>query len=357
MILPESAHVAFEKAAEYFGVKAVHAPLDADYRADMRAVKKLINRNTILLVASTPSYPHGVVDPIEELGRLAQRHHLPLHVDGCLGGFLLPFVERLGHDVPPFDFRVPGVCSMSADVHKYGYAAKGASVLMYRNMKHFKHQFFLYENWPGGIFLSPGLLGTRPGGPIGAAWAALQAMGENGYLRHARTVMQTTKRLQAGVNAVPGLAVVGRPHMSVFAYRSTDPAVNILAVGDQMEKRGWHIDRQQKPDSLHAMVTPRHAAVVDDYLRDLRASVDYVRAHPEAALEAGAALYGMAFSVPFRSLVKNDLLKTAMKMYGPECEIPSLGEDGASDDPLKKVGLLFLQAKNRLAGWWDKKKP
>jgi hypothetical protein len=143
----------------------------------------------------------------------------------------------------------------------------------------------------------------------------------------------------------------------VFAYRSTDPAVNILAVGDQMEKRGWHIDRQQKPDSLHAMVTPRHAAVVDDYLRDLRASVDYVRAHPEAALEAGAALYGMAFSVPFRSLVKNDLLKTAMKMYGPECEIPSLGEDGASDDPLKKVGLLFLQAKNRLAGWWDKKKP
>lgn len=204
MIAPQSIHVAWEKAARYFGVKMVHAPLRRDMRVDVDAVRKRINRNTILIVGSAPSYPHGVIDPIVELGTVAREHNLPFHVDSCLGGFLLPFVERLGYEIPTFDFRVPGVTSISADIHKYGYSAKGASVLLYRNMDYLKHQFFVHESWPGGVFISPALLGTRPGGAIAAAWASLKAIGMDGYLDLARRVMETTAALQEGIRSIPG---------------------------------------------------------------------------------------------------------------------------------------------------------
>ncbi|HDP34497.1 MAG TPA: aspartate aminotransferase family protein, partial [Candidatus Hydrogenedentes bacterium] len=153
MIAPESVHVAFEKGAHYFDVKLTRVPVDANYRVDPEAVRKRVNRNTILIIGSAPSYPYGVVDPIPALGEVAQQAGLPLHVDGCLGGFMLPFVEKLGYALPPFDFRVPGVTSMSADVHKYGYSAKGASVVLYRNMDYLKHQFFVYTDWSGGIYI------------------------------------------------------------------------------------------------------------------------------------------------------------------------------------------------------------
>mgnify|MGYP001000221556 CR=1 FL=1 len=169
MIVPESIHMAFEKGAHYFGVKPVRVPVDEHYRVDLDVVRKRINRNTALIIGSAPSYPFGVIDPIEGLGKIAQEKGIPLHVDGCLGGFMLPFVERLGNKVPPFDFRVPGVTSMAADVHKYGYSAKGASVILYRSMEYLKHQFFVYTDWSGGIFISPALLGTRCGGPIAEA--------------------------------------------------------------------------------------------------------------------------------------------------------------------------------------------
>jgi len=227
MIVPETVHMAFEKGAHYFGVKSVHAPVGKDKRVDVKAVKKLIKRNTILLVGSAPCYPFGVVDPIEELGELALKKNLPLHVDSCLGGYLLPFVEKLGYPVPPFDFRVPGVTSISADTHKYGFAAKGASTILYRNIDLLKYQMFVYTDWPGGVFASPALLGTRPGGAIAAAWAAMVALGEDGYLETARTIMDTSKKLMDGINAIPGLAVVGRPHMSVFAFRSVDRDLNV----------------------------------------------------------------------------------------------------------------------------------
>ncbi len=210
MIAPGSIHVAWEKAAHYFGVKMVHAPLDENFCVDVEAVERLINRNTILLVASAPCYPHGTVDPIPALGELALRHNLPLHVDSCLGGFLLPFVERLGYPVTPFDFRVPGVTSIGADLHKYGFSAKGASVLLYRRMEYLQHQFFVYSDSPIGIFASPAMLGTRPGGAIAAAWAALNAIGLDGYLEISRTIMDTTKRLKQGIEAINGLTVLGQ---------------------------------------------------------------------------------------------------------------------------------------------------
>lgn len=347
MIAPESVHVAWEKAAGYFDVKLVRAPLDENFCVNPDAVEKLINRNTILLVASAPSYPHGVVDPIPALSDIACRRNLPLHVDACLGGFLLPFVERLGRPVTPFDFRLPGVTSIGADVHKYGFSAKGASVLLYRSMAYLKHQFFVSENWPGGIFASPALLGTRPGGAIAAAWAALNAIGMAGYEGIARGIMATRDRLMNGIRAIDGLEILGRPTMSVFAYTSRDKNLDIYAVGDQLEKRGWLVDRLQKPAALHCMVMPRHGAQADAYLTDLRQAVETVRENPDLSAQGNAALYGMIAHVPFRGLIKSQVYKMMGDLYGPECKMPALTDEAGEPSWLARqavrLGLKILK--------------
>ena len=332
MILPESAHVAWEKGAKYFGVKAVHAPLDKNFRVNVNAVRKKINRRTIMILGSAPQYPHGMIDPIEDLGRIAREKNIPLHVDACVGGYLLPFVEQLGYEVPLFDFRVPGVTSISADTHKYGYAAKGASTILYRNIDYLKHQIFVYENWPGGIFASPAILGTRPGGSIAAAWAAMQAMGQEGYLENARVIMKTTRCLMDGVNSIKGLEVLGDPPMSLFAFHSIDKNVNIYAVGDCMEKKGWHIDRQQRPECLHAMVTPLHSDASSRYLTDLAEAVEYVRNHPELATQGAAAMYGMIANVPLRGMIRKEVLNMMADMYGPGGKMPDLAGGELPED-------------------------
>ncbi len=357
MIVPESIHVAFEKGAQYFGVKPVHVPVDADCRVSSDEVRKRINRNTVLIVGSAPSYPFGVIDPIEELGAVAEQAKVPLHVDGCLGGFMLPFVERLGHPVPAFDFRVPGVTSMTADVHKYGYSAKGASVILYRNMDYLKHQFFAYTEWPGGIFISPALLGTRSGGPIAAAWAAIQALGVDGYSEQARVVMEATKRLTEGIAAIDGLTILGAPQMSVFAYASEDPALNIYVVGDLMEKRGWHVDRLQKPEALHAMVTPGHLETADAFLADLRDAVAEARAHPELAEKGNAAMYGIMADLPLRGMIKKNVLKIMEQMYGPDGVMPDFDpaapdtDDAAAPPPKQDVSIKLAGLLVKIKRW------
>ena len=307
MILPESSHPAFEKAAHYFDVVAVRTPLGADFRADIEATKAAITENTIMLVGSAPCYPYGVIDPIAELAALAEERKIGMHVDACLGGFLLPFVKKAGYPIPDFDFTLPGVTSMSADIHKYGFAAKGASTVLYRNAQLRRRQFFVFADWCGGIYASPTMTGTRPAGALAAAWATLRAMGEDGYLRNAKQIMGTAKRLRDGVNAIPGLYVVGEPDMSVFAFASDE--VEMFAVGDAMDERGWHLDRQQKPNALHLMVTLAHEGVVDDFLADLAASVEYVRANPSAATEGSAPMYGMMATAPDRGMIKDFVLE------------------------------------------------
>lgn len=346
MIAPETVHVAWDKAAKYFNVKMVKIPLREDFTVDTDVLKKKINRNTILIVASAPSYPHGVIDPIEDIGRIASEKNIPFHVDSCLGGFFLPFMEKIGYRVPKFDFRCEGVTSMSADVHKYGFGAKGASVLLYRNMEYLKHQFFIHPDWPGGVFASPALLGTRPGGPIAAAWAAMNSLGMDGYCEMARGIMETTRKLTAGINAVDGLKILGKPVMSVFAYGSTDKKVSIFAVGDIMEDKGWHVDRLQRPEGLHAMVTPAHEAVADQYLLDLREAVGKVKANPGLSSRGNAALYGMIAHVPFRGLIKKEVGKMMEKMYGPEGEMP-MGQNGKQSF----AGRMGACALNFLSGW------
>jgi glutamate/tyrosine decarboxylase-like PLP-dependent enzyme len=346
MIVPETIHVAWDKAARYFNVKMVKIPLKEDFTVDADVLKKKINHNTILIVASAPSYPHGVIDPIEDIGRVASEKNIPFHVDSCLGGFFLPFMEKIGNKIPVFDFRCEGVTSISADVHKYGFGAKGASVLLYKDMGYLKHQFFIHPDWPGGVFASPALLGTRPGGPIAAAWAAMNALGMNGYCQIARSVMETTRKLIAGIQAVDGLTILGKPVMSVFAYGSTDKRVSIFAVGDIMEDKGWHVDRLQRPEGLHAMVTPAHEAVADQYLSDLREAVARVRANPGLSSRGNAALYGMIAHVPFRGLIKKEVGKMMEKMYGPEGEMPM---DHKGKDPFAvRMGICVL---NFLSKW------
>jgi glutamate/tyrosine decarboxylase-like PLP-dependent enzyme len=286
MVLPVSAHPAFDKAAHYFGVKPVKVPVGPDFRARVRAVKRAINWRTVLLVGSAVSYPQGVVDPIAELAGLAKKKKILMHVDACVGGMMLPFVRSLGYPVPPFDFAVDGVTSISVDLHKYGYAAKPASVVLYRDKDLRKHQYYAYTDWPGGIYVSPTMTGTRPGGAIAAAWAILNRLGFSGYREIAAEVMQGVQQLRAGVAEIDGVEVLGDPVMSLLALGSDE--VDIYEVGDQMQDRGWHMDRQQRPPSLHLTVNRGHLQSVPAFLSDLRESVEASRRDPrERMIEKG----------------------------------------------------------------------
>jgi glutamate/tyrosine decarboxylase-like PLP-dependent enzyme len=275
MILPITAHPAFEKAEHYFNVKPIHTPVRADFRADVAAVRAAITPRTVLIVGSAPSYPHGVIDPISDLARIARDHKILFHVDACVGGFVLPFARRLGYPIPPFDFSVDGVTSISADLHKYGYTAKGASLILYRNKKIRRHQLFAYLDWSGGVYASPTMVGTRPGGAIAAAWAVMNYLGEEGYLALTDQVMKTATKLRNGINAIDGLRVVSDPDMSLMAI--TSDRLNVYEVGDEMTLRGWHLDRQQLPPTLHLTVMPTHARSVDLFLSDLSAAATAAR--------------------------------------------------------------------------------
>lgn len=295
MLLPVTAHPALLKAAHYLDVKPVPFGIGPDFRADVGDAARLASASTILVVASAPAFPHGVVDPVSDLAALARERGALCHVDSCIGGFMLPWAERLGRAVPPFDFRVPGVTSMSVDVHKYGYGAKGTSLVLYRNKALRRHQFFAHTDWPGGMYASPTAAGTRPGGAIAAAWAVMNFLGEEGYLRLARQTLEATDRLIAGIGAIGGLRVLGRPDMTIFAFTSDDR--DIFAVGSAMERRGWRMDRQHLPDSLHLVVTANHAPVVDAFLADLAAAAAEVGPGGAAPSSQGA-FYGMLGQAP-----------------------------------------------------------
>ena len=305
-IVPVTVHPAFEKAFHYLGVKPIRIPVDDGFRADVKAAREAVSENTILMVGSAPAYPHGVIDPIPELAEIAAERDISFHVDSCLGGFMLPFIRELGYPVPEFDFNVPGVTSISADLHKYGYAAKGASTIIHRNSELRKYQFFVYPDWPGGLFGSPTMTGTRPGGAIAAAWAILNYLGKNGYLELAELTMKTAERLMEGVESIPGLYILGEPDMTVFAFSADD--YNIYAIGEAMEYRGWQLDRQQDPASLHLMATPTHANIVDEFIEDLKTSVEDVKAGKVKETEGMVAMYGMMGTISDRKMVNDFIL-------------------------------------------------
>jgi len=265
IVTGDTAHPAFAKACHYLDVEQVRVPHTADGRVDVDAASAAVDGRTAMVVGSAPCYPFGVIDPIPALAALAAARGVLCHVDACLGGWLLPFWEALGEPVPPWHFAVDGVTSLSMDVHKYGYATKGASVLLHRTAELRMHQLFVYEEWPGGLYGSLTTAGTRSGAPIAAAWAAVHHLGRAGYLDLARQVRDTTRRFLDGIGSIDGLRVTHEPDLSVFEL--TSDRVPVGAVGDVMDDRGWHLDRQQ--GGLHLMVSPYHARVADRFLADL----------------------------------------------------------------------------------------
>ena len=291
VVIPVTAHVALEKAAHLLGIKLLRAPLRDDWRADVEWIRAHVTPNTVALVGSAPNYAHGMIDPIEELAGIAQEHDLGLHVDGCLGGFILPWGEKLGYPIPRFDFRVPGVTSISADTHKYGYALKGTSVLLYRDSDLRRYQYFNYPGWPGGIYLSPGLSGSRSGGIVAATWAAMVSLGENGYLEIADAIFKTAAAIRAGIDAIPELEIIGDPTFLV-AFRA--PELNIYHVNDHLIDKGWRLNALQLPPALHFCVTRPNTApgVADAFMRDLSDAVNYAK-HPPRVEPRSGALYGL----------------------------------------------------------------
>ena len=270
----ESAHAAFTKAADYFDVDLVRVPVGDDFRTSAAALADACTEDTVMVVGSAPSYPHGVIDPIADIAGLARGRGILCHVDACMGGYLLPFLAELGRVDVPFDFRVPGVTSVSADVHKYGYASKGVSVILYRTHELARKQVFATTDWLGGFYASTAVAGTRPAGPIAAAWAALMFIGHEGYLELTRTAHDAACALRNGIESIPGLTVRGDPPATVLAFGARDPeALDIFAVGERLASQGWYLDRQNRPDSLHATVHAGSAATVPALVEDLRRAV------------------------------------------------------------------------------------
>lgn len=291
MILPETAHVAFDKGAHYFGVRVIRAPVDpVTTLVDVGFVRDHVGPNTVLLVGSAGNYPYGTIDPIEALSALALEHGVGLHVDGCLGGFILPFGEQLGHPIPPFDFRLPGVTTISADTHKYGYGPKGTSVLLFRDKALRRHLFFARPDWKGGMYASPGLGGSRSGGLIAATWAVLVALGRQGYLEKARRIFDTAFAMQAEVRRHAALRLMGAP---TFCFSFTSDAFDIYHVNDFMKTRGWRFNGQQFPSAIHMCVTGPQTApgVVERFGADLAEAVAYAE-HPPQPVPRSGALYG-----------------------------------------------------------------
>ncbi len=291
VIIPVTAHVALDKAAHLLGIRLLKAPLADDWRADVRWIRDHVTPNTVALVGSAPNYAHGVIDPIEDLAEIALAHDVGLHVDGCLGGFILPWGERLGYPIPRFDFRVPGVTSISADTHKYGYGLKGTSVLLYRNPELRRYQYFNYPDWPGGIYMSPGLSGSRSGGIVAATWAAMVSLGESGYMEVAKKIFATAAEIRSGVDAIPELEVIGDPTFLV-AFRAR--SLNIYHVNDHLIAKGWRLNSLHLPPALHFCVTRPNTApgVADAFLGDLHDAVEYAK-HPAREEPKSGALYGL----------------------------------------------------------------
>lgn len=349
IVQPTTQHPALAKAAHALGVRIKKVPVDAQQRADVAAMERAITPHTILLCASAPQYAHGVLDPIPELGLLAERHRIPFHVDACLGGFMLPWVEALGYELPPWDFRVPGVTSISADLHKMGYGAKGASALVYRSMDYLKHQFYVDADYPGGIYAVPGLLGTRGGGPLAAAWASMKALGQTGYRQAARQVMGATQEMRDMLLAIPQIELVGQSCMNVLAYKTRHNQPDIFVLADRLQEKGWMVDRQQFPNCIHLTVQSHNRPVLAQYARDVREAIRWALDHPEATAQGEAALYGLMARIPMRGMVRTNVRQLLIDMYGGGAKAEA-GEDGELPPAPGWMGWI-----NRMLAAWQRR--
>lgn len=288
IVLPASAHAAFEKACSYFDVESRRIPVRDDWRADPVAMDEAVDANTVLLVASAPQYPQGVIDPIEDVAAIGSKHGVNVHVDACMGGMVLPFLEMAGEPIPPWDFRVSGVTSVSVDLHKYGYTAKGASVLIHRNKKLRSYQTFVTDNWLGGLYGSSGILGTKSGGPMASAWAVMSYLGDEGYVRLATTARKACLHLAETIDAMPELVVRARPDSTLLSFGArSDLDIKVLA--ELVRERNWYVDQQGPPASLHCTVHAGHVQTIDAFASDL---LDCVQRTPKISGSGTLGAYG-----------------------------------------------------------------
>ena len=312
-IIPETAHTAFHKAAEYFKIRLYLVSCKTpSHKVHVPSVNRLINSNTVLLVGSAPNFPHGIIDDITSLSKLAVRNRLPLHVDCCLGSFLVPYLTKAGFDSEPFDFQLPGVTSISVDTHKYGFAPKGNSVVLYRYSKLRSYQYFVSADWVGGVYASPSMAGSRPGALIAGCWASLMNQGEEGYIKSCNSIVGAAKKLEARIREDPALCVdlevIGRPLVSVVAFESH--TLNTYNLADAMSSKGWHLNALQNPPAIHVAVTLPIVPVVDKMMEDLADAVKDVKLQQANGKAKGgpaqgdaAALYGIAGSLPDKRIV------------------------------------------------------
>ncbi len=302
MIVPTTAHAAFDKAAQYFNIKMIRIPVGADFKADVTQTADAITPNTIVLVGSAPSFPHGTIDPIAQLSALALKNGLGFHTDACLGGFILPWADKLGYEVAPFDFRLPGVTSVSIDTHKYGYAAKGSSVILYRNPKLRNYQFYTITDWPGGLYFSPTFAGSRPGALIATAWAAMVTIGERGYMDIAKRILETGAEIKNGIEEIPELYILGDPLWDIaFSSKTLD----IYKIMDYMTERNWNLNGLQHPPAVHICLTHRHSrpGLAAKFIADLKFAVQQVAKNPDQETAGMGRLYGMAAQIPDKAMV------------------------------------------------------
>jgi len=314
-VAPVTIHAAFNKAASYFGMKIILVPIDpVTMQADLKAVKRAINKNTVLIAGSAVNYPHGVMDDIEALGQLALKHNVGLHVDCCLGSFMVAFAEKAGYKLPLFDFRVPGVTAISCDTHKYGFAPKGSSIMMYHTKELRRYQYFSLPTWPGGIYASPSVAGSRPGALIAGCWATLMHIGEEGYIKEAKKVIGAQIKVRKAIEAIPNLYVYGEPRTSVVAFNSKK--FNIYDISDQMKKRGWHLSALQSPPGVHFTSTIPSADASDEFILDLKEVMQDFEDGKVTETGSTAGMYGMAATVP-TDVVADVSLAFVDAMYKP----------------------------------------
>ncbi|CAD5235310.1 unnamed protein product [Bursaphelenchus xylophilus] len=318
IVAPITAHAAFEKAAHVLGIRIRHVKVNEDGKVCLNALKKAISSDTCMLVGSAPNFPTGSVDPIPEIAALGERYGIPVHVDACLGGFLIPFMEENGFDIPLFDFRLKGVASISCDTHKYGYCPKGSSTILYRSTEYLHHQYFSITEWPGGIYATPTIAGSRAGLNIALSWATLLYFGREQYSQRAKQILDFAKYLSYRIPLISGLKLAGNPDVSVVAFKSDE--YNIYAVGDALNAKGWNLNALQKPASIHFCLTFNQARkeVIDEFLEDLKTVCAEVQARPDKGGKSDtAAIYGVAGSVPDRSLVDEVAFAYLDTCYAP----------------------------------------
>lgn len=304
IVMPVTAHAAFDKAAQYLNIKICSVPVNPNsFTVCIKAMKKSITKNTIMLVGSAPNFPYGTMDNIEAISELGIKYDIPIHVDACLGGFLACFMSDAGYPLPPFDFRLPGVTSISADTHKYGYAPKGSSIILYRNKKYRHKQYTVTTEWPGGIYGSPTINGSRAGGIIATCWATLMFYGYDEYVQSTKKIIETTRYIERKLRQMDGIFVFGTPATSVVAIGSNE--FHIYRLSEALSDKGWNLNTLQFPCGIHICVTHVHTqpGVADQFLEDVSTELEMIMETRNIPVKGKLAMYGMSQSIPDRSVV------------------------------------------------------